>query len=81
MVIADMYSKKCFVQKMPSARVTLVAIISKMKEIFAEHEVPDIVRSDNMQVLHLLSSQKDEDFNTLHQVFITQLQMDLKNQW
>ena len=32
---------------MPSAGATSAAIISKMKEIFAEHGVPDILRSDN----------------------------------
>ena len=47
MVMADMYSKMCFVQKMPSAGATSAAIINKMKEIFAEHGVPDILRSDN----------------------------------
>ena len=46
MVMVDMYSKMCFVQKMPSVG-TSVAVISKMKEIFAEHGVQDILRSDN----------------------------------
>ena len=32
---------------MPSAGATSAAVISKMKEIFAEHGVPDILRSDN----------------------------------
>ena len=32
---------------MPSAGATSAAIIGKMKEIFAEHGVPDILRSDN----------------------------------
>ena len=32
---------------MPSARVTSAAIFTKMKDIFAEHGVPDILRSDN----------------------------------
>ena len=45
--MAGMYSKMCFVHKMPSAGVTSAAIISQMKEIFAEHVVPDILRSDN----------------------------------
>ena len=46
-VMADMYSKMCFVQKIPSAGARSAAIISKMKEIFAEHGVPDVLRSDN----------------------------------
>ena len=32
---------------MPSGGATSAAGISKMKEIFAEHRVPDILRSDN----------------------------------
>ena len=47
MVIADMYSKMFFVRKMSSGGATSAAIISKMKELFAEHGVPDILRSDN----------------------------------
>ena len=47
MVVADIYSRKCFVWKMPSAGATSAAVISRMKEIFAEHGVPDILRSDN----------------------------------
>ena len=47
MVIADMYSKIFFVRKLPSSGATRVAVISKMKELFAEHGVPDILRSDN----------------------------------
>ena len=46
MVMANMYSKMCCVQKIPSAGTTSAAIISKMKEIFAEHGVPDILRSE-----------------------------------
>ena len=45
--MADMYSWICFVYKMLSAGATSAAVISKMKEIFAEHGVPDILRSDN----------------------------------
>ena len=46
-VMADMYSKMCFVWKMPSAGATSAAIISNMKELFAENGVPDYLRSDN----------------------------------
>ena len=46
-VMADMYSKMCFVQKMPSTGATSAAIIIQMKEIFAEHGVPDMLRNDN----------------------------------
>ena len=42
MIMVDMYSKMCFVRKMPSSGATAAAVISRMKEIFAEHGVPDI---------------------------------------
>ena len=47
MVKADMYSKMFFVQKMPSSGATTAAVVSKMKEIFAKHGIPDVLRSDN----------------------------------
>ena len=45
--MADMYSKMCFVWKMPSAGATSAVISSRIKEIFAQHGVPDILRSDS----------------------------------
>ena len=47
MVMADMHSKMCFLWKMPSNGVSTEAVMSTMKEIFADHGVPDILRSDN----------------------------------
>ena len=47
MVVADMYSKMFFVQKMPPSGATTAAVVSKMKEIFAKHGIPDVLRSDN----------------------------------
>ena len=47
MVVVNMYSKMCFVWKMPSAGATSAVIISKMKEIFSEYGIPDILKSDN----------------------------------
>ena len=47
MIVTNMYPKLCFVQKIPSAGATSAAIVSKMKDIFAEHGVTDILRSDN----------------------------------
>ena len=47
MVMADTYSKMCFVWKMPSAADTSAVIISKIKGILAEHGIPDVLRSDN----------------------------------
>ena len=46
-VVADRYLKMCFVWKIPSAGAASTTVISKMKEIFAEHGVPGILRSDN----------------------------------
>ena len=47
MVMADMYSKMFFVQQMPPSGATTAAVVSKMKEIFAKHGIPDVLRSDN----------------------------------
>ena len=47
MVMADMYSNMFFVRKMPPSGATTAAVVSKMKEIFAEHGIPDVLRSDN----------------------------------
>ena len=47
MVMADMYSKMFFVQKMPPCGATTAAVASKMKEIFAKHSIPDMLRSDS----------------------------------
>ena len=47
MVMCDMYSKMCFVWEMLSAGATSAAIISQIREIFAEHREPDILRRDN----------------------------------
>ena len=32
---------------MPPSGATTAAVVSKMKEIFAEHGIPDVLRSDN----------------------------------
>ena len=47
MVIADMYSKMCFVRKIPSSGATAPAVISKMRGLFTEHGVLDVLRSNN----------------------------------
>ena len=41
----------------------------------------EVTMDPNMPVLHLLNLQKRGNFNTLHQILTTQLQMDLQNQW
>ena len=71
-------------QKKLSAGATSAAIICKIKEIFAKHGVPDVLRSDNGPQYASAAFTKiieDGDFNTLHQVLITQLQMPLQSQW
>ena len=43
MIMANMYSKTCFVRKMPASGATAAAVINRMKGIFAEHGVPNIL--------------------------------------
>ena len=47
MIMADMYSKMFFVQKMPASGAATASVVSKMKEIFAKQGIPDVLRSDN----------------------------------
>ena len=47
MIMADMYSMMYFVRKMPSSGATAAAVISRMKDIFTEHGVPDVLQRDN----------------------------------
>ena len=74
-VITDMYSKMSFVRKMPTSGATAAAVISKMKELFAEHEYLmslEVTMDLSMQVQPLQSLLQSGDFNTRHQVLTTQ---------
>ena len=84
MVITDMYSKMCFVRKMPSSGATAAAVISKMKELFAEHGVPDVLRNNNgpqYASAALTEFAAEWGFQHKTQVLTTQHHMDLLSLW
>ena len=47
LIIADYYSKYPFVRKIPRGQSNSKTVVNLTKQIFSEHGVPQIVRSDN----------------------------------
>ena len=47
LVIVDYYSKMPIVRKMPTSQCNSAKTISVLKELFAEHGIPEEIRSDN----------------------------------
>ena len=47
LVIIDYYSKMPILQKMPISQCNTVKTITMLKELFAEHGIPEEIRSDN----------------------------------
>ena len=47
LLVADYYSKFTFARKIPPGKSTSKAVIELMKQIFSEHGIPHVVRSDN----------------------------------
>ena len=47
LVIVDYYSKMPIVQKMPTSQCNSAKTIAVLKELFAEHGIPEEIRSDN----------------------------------
>ncbi|XP_015767459.1 PREDICTED: uncharacterized protein K02A2.6-like [Acropora digitifera] len=47
LLIADYYTKYPFVRKIPKGQSTSKYVIDITKQIFSEHGIPEIVRSDN----------------------------------
>ena len=47
LLVADYYSKFPFVRKVPQGKSTSETVIGLLKQIFSEHGVPQVVRSDN----------------------------------
>ena len=45
--VADYYSKFTFARKIPPGKSTSKTVIELMKQIFSEHGIPHVVRSDN----------------------------------
>ena len=47
LVIVDYYSKMPIVRKMPTSQCNSAKMITVLKELFAEHGIPEEIRSDN----------------------------------
>ena len=47
LVCGDFYLKMIFVQHLPSGQSNTVKVILLLKEMFSEHEIPEVFRSDN----------------------------------
>ena len=47
LVIVDYYTKMPFVRRMPPSQCNSAKTIASLKELFAEHGIPEVIRSDN----------------------------------
>ena len=47
LLVADYYSKYSFVRKLPQGQSNSRTIVTLLKQIFSEHGIPKVVRSDN----------------------------------
>ena len=67
LVIVDYYSKMPIVRKMPISQCTAQKTISLLKELFAEHGIPESIRSDNgPQFASHLFKEFAEEWNFAH---------------
>ena len=47
LVVGDFYSKMIFVRHLPPGQNNTNKVVSLLKEMFSEHGIPDVLRSDN----------------------------------
>ena len=67
LVIIDYYSKMPIVQKMPTSQCSSAKMITVLKELFAEHGIPEEIRSDNgPQFASHLFAEFKKDWNIKH---------------
>ena len=67
LVIVDYYSKMPIVQKMPTSQCNSAKTITVLKELFAEHGIPEEIRSDNgPQFTSHLFAEFTKDWNIKH---------------
>ena len=67
LVIVDYYSKMPIVQKMPTSQCNAARTIAHLKELFAEHGIPESIRSDNgPQFSSHLFKEFAEEWNFTH---------------
>ena len=69
LVIIDYYSKMPIVQKMPTSQCTAARTITHLKELLAEHGLPESIRSDNRpQLSSHLFKEFAEEWNFTHHI-------------
>ena len=67
LVIVDYYSKMPIVRKMPTSQCNNAKTITVLKELFAEHGIPEEIRSDNgPQFASHLFAEFTKDWNIKH---------------
>ena len=67
LVIVDYYSKMPIIRKMPTSHCTAARAITHLKELFAEHGIPESIRSDNgPQFSSHLFKEFAEEWNFTH---------------
>ena len=69
LVIVDYYSKMPIVRKMPTSQCNSAKTITVLKELFAEHGIPEEILSDNgpqLQVTSLQNSLRTGTLSTVH---------------
>ena len=67
LVIVDYYSKMPIVRKMPTSQCNSAKTITVLKELFAEHGIPEEIRSDNgPQFASHLFAEFTKDWNIKH---------------
>ena len=67
LVIVDYYSKMPMVWKMPTSQCNSAKVITVLKELFAEHGIPEEIRSDNgPQFASHLFAEFTKDWNIKH---------------
>ena len=67
LVIIDYYSKMSIIQKMPTSQCNSAKMITVLKELFAEHGIPEEILSDNgPQFTSHLFAEFTKDWNIKH---------------
>ena len=69
LTIVDYYTKMPFVRKMPPSQCNSAKTIVAMKELFAEHGIPEIIQTDNgPQFASQLFAEFTKDWNIDHEL-------------
>ena len=70
LVIVDYYSKMPIVWKMPTSQCNSTEMITVLKELFAEHWIPEEIQSDNRtQFASHLFAEFTKNWNIKHSTF------------